>query len=254
MNKNIEDIDDLNDMEEKVLYFPNVNLISAQTTLEKNEIIYARLLKFEWVFQEEKYFLLSRERQQLPIEEYLEEEQIEVLLEIIDGDIVLSEDEEGKRVSLPDGYIEATFLSLVDSYLFFAILVDFMNSQIDDYDEEVYDWLATEVFTNYGKNGFGIDPYSSYYMVETENGTFLLNEYIFGEQVEDILPGTKVGLKIEETLLLSINKYTPPDLTFKLTEEEKRKLALHQERLAAYEAMQERIRIRRANGEGPSLV
>ena len=236
-------------MKETPLQLPAITINSCKPSLEKNGKVYAQVLEVGWESYGKNHTFLARERRGLSVDNFTNN--TEALFQLIQGDIMLLKDENGKSVKLPKDYIQATFLSIQETYLFFPVMVEFVNFQEGfDFDEEVYDWLVTKIFEDYGEKGFGVDPYSSFYMVQTDNGVFLINEFIFEQKVEEILPNTPIGLKIEETLLLSINAYRPIDEHKPLTTEEKRKLTLKQERQEAYQQMQERIRIRREAGEG----
>lgn len=239
---------------------PAVTMKSREVSLKSNGIIYANKLILKWNLHTKEVDLVTRERKQLNIETFLKtKELVNVLLEITDGLIVCFTNNKERKTLLSDGFTEAIFLSIQQSYLFFSELVEFIEkSRIEGYNEEKYDQLATKLFSEYSENGFGLDPYDTSYMIYTSSGVFLLNEYIFEDVIDKLLPGSTIGIKIKETRLLSIGKHTLSDPFLGLTEEQKIAKALYkaqQERSKkAYIEMHERIKKRRERGEGPSFV
>ena len=183
---------------EKRLYLPNIKIVELGSLLEKNGQNLAQCVEgllLEHV-SNPQFTLRQRGKGILPL---IENSAIEGLVMITKGDIL------GKKTTrkIPKGYFLSTYLSFTDSYLFFPELIDLVNSDADDFDEELYDEVSKPIFANYGTEGFGIGPFESYMAVDTGSGAFLLNETIFEDRCEELLPGEEVYLHIEEGVLLS---------------------------------------------------
>lgn len=191
----------LNEKNQMVLTLPLLEFDTVEVSLKKNEIAYAHFMRMKWNHGNRVIGFNARERTSLPLSNFIDSS-FRGLMEIVAGEIVHMET--AKKQKDFQEHISATFLSHQDSYQFFPKLVEFMNSQADDYDEEIYDIISEQEFNNFSDCGFSLTPYDAPLTILTDNGVFLLNEYIFEESVESLLQGDQILIKIDEVLLLSI--------------------------------------------------
>ncbi|MFM2376087.1 MAG: hypothetical protein RLZZ165_1184 [Bacteroidota bacterium] len=185
---------------ENALTLPVFSLERFEVTLQKHGVVYAHAMHLRWG-PKLAWRTFARERSNLPLQAYAQGT-FEGLLMVVEG-AVLPFDRSNKAID-PSQHLEATFLSVVEPFNFFPELVKFVNSQEEEMLDEEFDALSEKAFAKYGENGFGIGPYDYYPMVDTGHGTVMLNEYLFADQIEHLLPGDKVWLRIDEGLLLSM--------------------------------------------------
>ena len=188
---------------------PAFKIEKVTPALEKKGHVYARLISAKNKLKEK--FVL-RERTGIEVEKYMDKP-LECLAEIVKAQFI---DPKTPKKDLPSDVVKGTFIGWDTGYKFFQELVSMVDGETgdaadEDYDEDEYDTLATELFSKWGIYGFGLDVYRDKPMIETDNGVFLLNEFIFEEQIDEweqsLMPGMAVCFVIEELLLHGIKIY-----------------------------------------------
>lgn len=182
-------------------------LVSSVTpVLEKEGKIYARLITAQ--DRDEKVFTI-RERTGIEVEKYTEKP-LECVVEIIKARFFDLKDD---KIKPPTEAIHGTFVGWETGYKFFQELVSMVDGETgdaddEDFNEDEYDMLATELFTKWGIYGFGLDVYRDKPMLKTEQGVYFLNEFIFEELIdkweESFIPNIPVCFIIDELLLHGI--------------------------------------------------
>ena len=188
--------------------------------------------------------------------------EMEVLFEVTRGRIWYP-----YKKDVPESAISVSYKWQQMYYNFFPELIVLMENPEElglKWDEEIeslYDAKAKSTFENWGVKGLGVDIHNSGHFVSSDLGHFMINEYEFEEHLNVWKLSDEFKIDIYEGLLRAIRPYTPKvkiEEELELTEEQKAAKARFEEQQArsrkAVEAMYERIRIRRLNGEGPSLV
>ena len=247
----------MNDLdEEKEFTLPILILREIKPLLVHKGVTYANLLSCETA---DGRILNIYENNALCLTAFIGQ-QMECLLEITQGDIYYPYVE-----NQPEDVIPFMPLGQTPSYRFFGQLMSLINKPIVDdvtWDNELqkeYENLATTLFKEWGFNGLGIGIDDNKFVIYNDLGVYLLNEYQFEDSIDYMQYKQEITIAIDEIYLRGIRPYIPPEerpleLTDAQKAEQARRQALHQKRLKAYEEMQERIRIRRERGEGPSLV
>jgi hypothetical protein len=191
---------------------PVFRVESVTSTIENNGKVYARLISLE---DKERNLYKVRERTGIVVENY-KDKPLECVLEIVKARFFDLEELKEKKLNPPGNAIQGTFAGWNTGYKFFPELVEIVDGETgsaddEDFDEDAYDILATELFAQWGISGFGLDVYRDKPMIKTEDGVFFLNEFIFEEFIdqweESLLPNVKVCLVIDELLLHGIKPY-----------------------------------------------
>ena len=185
---------------------PAFKIKEVSPTLEKEGKVYARLITAS---NSDNRIFTFREHSGLEVEKYTDKP-IECVSEIVKARFLNIEELKEKEQKPPADAIQGTFIGWNTGYKFFQELVSMVDGETgdaddDDFNEDEYDILATELFAKWGISGFGLDVYRDKPMIKTEDGVFFLNEFIFEEQIdeweESMLPNVPVCFVIEELLL-----------------------------------------------------
>jgi len=202
--------------------FQPENLISS---LEKAGKIYARLFSLK---DRERRICQARERSGIEVEKY-NGKPLQCVAEIVKARFYDLEELEEKKKNPSKDAIYGTYAGWNTGYKFFPELVEMVDGETgsaddEDFNEDAYDVLATQLFEKWGVSGFGLDVYCDKPMLQTENGTFFLNEFIFEELIdeweESPLPNVKVCFIIDELLIHAIKPFTGEWTVRKTMEEE----------------------------------
>lgn len=205
-----------------VLQLPIFKIQDVKIVLEKNDKIYVRLFH---ATDKNKQKFTMRERTGLEVEKFIDNKPLECVVEIVKAQFFDLNDKENKP---PVDTLKGTFVGWETGYKFFQELVSMVDGETgdaddEDFNEDEYDALATELFEKWGECGFGQDVYRDKPMIKTDIGTFFLNEYIFEDLIdkweESFLPNVPVCFKIEELLLHGIKIYEGEWKTKKTIEE-----------------------------------
>jgi hypothetical protein len=192
---------------------PVFRVESVTPTIEKEGKTYSRLVSLE---NKEREQFKIRERTGIAVENY-QDKPLECVLEIVKARFYDLEALKEKKQNPPKNAIQGTFAGWNTGYKFFQELVEMVDGETgdaddEDFNEDAYDILATELFEKWGVYGFGLGVYRDKPMIKTENGVYFLNEFIFEELIdrweESLLPDVKVCFVIEELLLHGIKLYS----------------------------------------------
>ena len=189
------------------------------------------------------------------------DQKMDCLFEVTNGKIWSRRPDKG----LSSNFFSTVYLWHIPSYSFFNNLIKIFEDpnelgfELDVDLESFYEKEAKKTFDEWGFTGFRLDINESLPALSTDTGVFLINEFEFEEFIDLWRLNQKINIEINEGFIRCIRPHQDKiEPKIELTEAQKaelaRRQALHQKRLKAYEEMQERIRIRRERGEGPSLV
>jgi len=185
---------------------PVFQVDTVKNLLQKEDKVYVRLIT---VRNREKEMFTIRERTGIEVEKYAEKP-LECVVEIVKARFFDLKDD---KIKPPVEMIYGSFVGWDTGYKFFQELVDMVDGDTgsaddEDFNEDEYDALATELFAKWGICGFGLDVYQDKPMIKTDQGVFYLNEFLFKELInkweESFVPNIQVCFVIEELLLHGI--------------------------------------------------
>ncbi|QEC56817.1 hypothetical protein [Flavisolibacter ginsenosidimutans] len=144
------------------------------------------------------------------------DEKVECLLEITQGTF---EYRLAKNATLPSNIILFNYEWSIRPFEFFLELTEMnkdvgLNVEHENLKRKQFEDAANKLFQEWGLNGLGIGIYDSKPLFNSSDGFFLLNEYEFEEQIENLELNDEVCIKIEECLLRGIRPceaFTKPE-------------------------------------------
>jgi hypothetical protein len=88
---------------------------------------------------------------------------------------------------------------------------DFIEAgpQREDAAGQAFEKAATELFRNWGLNGLNIGIYQAKPVLHCSLGFFLLNEYVFEEEIEELEAGEEIYIRMKELYLRGIRPFVP---------------------------------------------
>lgn len=185
---------------------PVLEIESCVPSVEHEDKIYARSIRAKDI--DNKSYTIH-ERIGIEVEQYIGKP-LECVLEIVKARFF---DLENKNNKPPEDAVKGTFIGIETGYKFIPELVAIVDGETEDdgFDSDEYEVLELKLFSEWGVYGFGLDVDCDKPMLKTENGVFLLNEFIFEEWIDKWMASESIEKPvcfiIEELLLHGIKPY-----------------------------------------------
>lgn len=191
----------------KIKYkFPSVILKKITPLLVEGEEIYVIGIEGE---SNGKYLNIY-DNKCLKLNDYIEKK-IDCVLEITRGKIWYPY----QKDKMPDNAIKAKYLWHNGCHVFFPELMAMLENpderNSDEDNEEAFKNAAEDIFSNWGPNGIGMEVFQSKPMIQTDIGTFFINEYEFEEDIDVWELYEEFYVEIKEAYLRGINIYIPEE-------------------------------------------
>lgn len=190
-------------MKEQIRFqFPKIILKKVTPLLQKDDIIFAS--KIEAVMLDNLPIPIC-ENKGLTLNEFIKQ-QLECIVEITKGSLGYKK----KSQKTPEGAIAFTYQWLKRPYEFFPelskIYDDAQNSDLAEQDSKraSFETNASKFLKNWGLNGVSLGVYQTKPLLNSEYGIFLLNEYEFEEELDNLELNQEIYITIEELYLRGI--------------------------------------------------
>lgn len=195
-------------MEEQInFHFPILTLKSVSPLLRKDGKVFAFELETKTA---NGRTIILYENKGLDLRAYIDKE-MECLLEITRGHFVYKNDDNSK----PETTLVSQYQWQKRLYEYFPELMN-IHSAIDNaspkdepFVQEQFEITANKFFKEWGLNGLDIGIYQTKPLFSSSEGFFLLNEYQFEEELEELELGEEVYIKIDEVFLRGIRPCKP---------------------------------------------
>ena len=190
-------------MKEQIKFqFPKFIFKKVTPLLQKDDIIFANKID---AIALDGLPVSMYENKGLRIKDFIKQ-QMECLVEITRGKFGYKK----KSQKIPEGAIAFTYQWLKRPYEFFPelskIYDDAQNSALNEQDSKraSFEKTASDFLKNWGLNGLNLDVYQTKPLLNSEYGSFLLNEYEFEEELDALELNQEIYITIEELYLRGI--------------------------------------------------